>query len=474
MSDIKTDVVVIGAGPGGYVAAIRLAQLGMQTAIVEKEALGGVCLNWGCIPSKALIYAAGLYEKFQDASKLGIHADNVRVDLDQLQAWKEGVVKKLTGGVGQLLKANGVQRIKGTAKFTGPTTLEVTSADDETRTVTANQFLIATGSSSIQIPGFEFDGEHILESREALELKEIPNRLAVIGGGVIGLELGVYYAKMGSQVSVVEMTDTLLPGTDADILQTLKRSLKKRKVKVLTNTKAQSVEKTDNGFSLTVETDKGPETLEVDKLLVAVGRRPNSQNLGLDAAGVQVNDRGFIQVDNQLRTSAPHIFAIGDVTPGPLLAHRASKEGLVAAEVISGNTSEVIDYRALPAAVFTDPEIATVGLTEAEAVEQGHEIRVGKFPFQASGRALAMDDAEGMVKVIADAKTDQVLGVHMIGPEVSELIAEAALAIELCATTEDLALTVHAHPTLPESLMEAAEAVHGKAIHIFQKEKATV
>jgi dihydrolipoamide dehydrogenase len=468
-----TQVAIIGAGPGGYVAAVRLAQLGQQVTLIEKEALGGTCLNWGCIPSKALIYAASLYEKFQKAGLMGITADNIRVDVPKLQAWKGDVVKKLTGGIGSLMKNHNVKVMMGEASFQDAHTLLI-KTNKGTETLTAEKILIASGSVPVQVSGFEFDGQTIIESRDALELNEVPARFGVVGGGVIGLEIGIAYAKLGAEVTIIEMMDQLLPGIDGEIAQMLNRSLKKRGLKVLLSTKANPPQKNaDGSVSLTLNTPKGDETLTVDKLLVSVGRRPHAKGLALENVGITVNERGFIPVDTQLRTRVPHIFAIGDVTSGPLLAHKASKEGLVAADVIAGG-NDCLDYRALPAAVFTDPEIATVGLTEQEALDKGYEIRVGKFPFQASGRALSMNQTEGMAKVIADANTDELLGVHLIGPDVSELIAEAALAIEMGATSEDLALTIHTHPTLPETIMEAAEAVHGKAIHIFQKEKPLV
>jgi dihydrolipoyl dehydrogenase len=463
----RYQAVVIGAGPGGYVAAIRLGQLGLKTAIVERGELGGVCLNWGCIPSKAYINAAKIIEHIESASEIGIlGGGETSVDMSKLKTWKDGVVKRLTDGIGFLLEKNGVTILRGDASFADANTLTLKSDKGETQ-VAFDQAIIATGSRSIEIPPFPFDGEKVLSSRHMLGLTEVPKHLVVIGGGVIGLEMGMYMRRFGSEVSVVEMMPQVLPGTDPQIVKTLSRSLKKKGVKVYTETKALGFSGTKGKLEVEIEDKKGKKSkLPASKILVSIGRRPNTETLGLDKVGVKTDERGFVAIDHQLRTSVPHIFAIGDVAGGALLAHKASKEGLVAASVIAGQP-EVYDVRAMPAAVFTDPEIATVGMTEEEAKAAGHEIRVGNFPFTALGKALATRESEGFAKVIADAETDLILGVHIIGHDAANLISEAAVAIESGLTAEDLALTVHPHPTLGESLMEAAEAVHGQAIHIY-------
>lgn len=464
----EKDVVVIGAGPGGYVCAIRLAQLGHQVTIIEAEAVGGVCLNWGCIPSKALIQAAGLFEKLQHVNTMGIVVESATLDMPQLMRWKDGVVQKLTQGIEQLFKRHQIELVRGRATFESATTLNVESASGPALVFKPKHVVIATGSQPVSIPGLDIDHEWMIDSTDALALQLPPKHLVLIGGGVIGLELGVMYAKLGSQVTVVELQNQLLPGVDPDIAKALARSLKKRGLNLNLESKVTGHQQQGATGTLTLATPKGEVTVtDVDKVLVAIGRKPNTAGLGLEKAGIKTTEKGFIQVDNTMRTSQPHIFAIGDVTAPPLLAHKASKEGLTVAAIINGQP-EVVDYKAMPSAVFTDPEIATVGLTEAQAQAQGKTVKVGQFPFAASGRALAMGETEGFVKVIADATTDELLGVHMMGPHVSELIAEAALAIEMGACAEDLALTVHAHPTLPESLMEAAEAVHEHAIHIYQ------
>lgn len=460
-------VVVIGAGPAGYVCAIRLAQLGQKVTVVEKEYIGGTCLNVGCIPSKALIAAGSLMEKIQKASAMGITVSGVDLDISKLVNWKASIVERLTGGVGGLFKNHGVEHIAGTAKITGKNSVTVKSEKGEQK-LECDDIVIATGSVPSSIPGFDFDGDKVWSSTEALAPTRIPKHLLVIGGGYIGLELGILYRHLGSEVTVVEFTKGALPGQDADCVKAIERSLKKQKIKFITEAAAKSYESSDGKLFVKIEGKKGGDTIECDQVLCTVGRRPYSDGLGLDAVGLKADKRGFLEVNARMQTSVPNVYAVGDIAGQPMLAHKGSKEGLVAAGVIAGKPEEY-DVRCVPAVIFTAPEMASVGLQEAEAKEQGHEIVTGKFPFAASGRAMSLMDTDGFVKVIADAKTDEVLGVHMVGPEVTELIAEAALAIEMGATTEDIARTIHAHPTLPEAVMEAAEAVHKMAVHIYQK-----
>ncbi|MEK7467712.1 MAG: dihydrolipoyl dehydrogenase [Planctomycetota bacterium] len=458
----KTDTLVIGSGPGGYVAAIRLAQLGKPTTIVEREDLGGVCLNWGCIPSKALIHMSTEYERALHGSAIGIETTGVRADLKKFQVFKKGVVDKLTGGVGMLLKGYKVDVVKGQAKFTGPNTVEVVGKK-ETDTVEFKNCIIGTGARPIEIPGFAYDGKNVIGAKGALELDVLPPRLVVIGGGVIGLELGTAYAKLGSKVTVVEALDQLLPGQDPSLVKIVEKGLKKRGVEWMLKAKAKGYKAAAGGLEVEVETEKGPASIACDKILVAVGFRPITDILDLPKAGVKTSERGFIATDKFCRTNVAHIYAIGDVSGPPFLAHKASKEGIVAAEVIAGHKSEK-DF-IVPGAIFTDPEIATVGMTEAEAEKAGIQVKVGKFAFIANGRALSMNETDGFVKVVSDAKNDILLGVQLVGVEASNLIGEATLAIEMSASAEDLALTVHAHPTLSEVIMEAAEGVYGRSIH---------
>jgi dihydrolipoamide dehydrogenase len=461
---LKTEAVVLGSGPGGYVAAIRLGQLRKETVLIEKDNLGGVCLNIGCIPSKALIRVAKLKKKLEAAKQIGVDVSGVRIDLPKVQAWKQGVVDKLTSGVEYLCKGNNVKIIKGQGAFKSSHELEVQTAAG-TETVEAKNTIIATGSRPFELPSFKFDATHIISSTEALALQEVPKNLVVIGGGVTGLEIGTMYAQLGSKVTVIEMLDQLLPGTDLDLVRIVERGLRRLSVDYHVKSKANEYR---NGKVYATLEDGKEGLFDADKVLVTVGRRPNSDQIGLEKAGVGLDSHGFIQVDKKMRTNVPGIYAIGDVVGPPLLAHKASKEGIVAAEVVAGMNSEA-DFRAIAGVIFTDPEIATVGLTEAQAKEQGFEPVVGKFPFTALGRALLAGETEGFAKIVADKSSDLVVGVHIVGADASDMISEAALAIEMGATLEDIGFTIHPHPTLPESIMEAAEAAKGKAIHILQK-----
>ncbi|MEZ4815378.1 MAG: dihydrolipoyl dehydrogenase [Bdellovibrionota bacterium] len=477
------DVVVIGGGPGGYVAAIRAAQEGFSTALIEYNKLGGECLNYGCIPSKALITAGHLLDKINNASTMGITVQGVKVDLAKLIDWKASIVKSLTGGVGQLLKANGVTHITGKATFSkldGDKKI-ITVEGEKKSEITASKVIIASGSETVHLPFLPLDGETVLGSKEALDVKKIPESIIVVGGGFIGLEIGTFYSKLGTKVTIVEATEGLLPGTDRECVDVVAKKLKKKGIEVLLKTKAKSFKKissnikkqSNNSAELTVELEDGStKKLTADWVLVTVGRKPRSKDLGLDKVGVKVSDRGFIEVNSHLETATPGIYAIGDVIGGAMLAHKASKEGLVAVEHMK-NPATTIDVKALPWAIFVDPEIAVVGHSEESARAAGWNPVVGKCPFVANGRALTTGEAEGFAKLIVDKDSDRVLGATMVGPDVSNLIMEVAVAIEMGATSHDIALTVHAHPTLPETLMEAAEAVHGKAIHFFQRKAAT-
>ncbi len=465
------DAVVVGSGPGGYVAAIRLAQLGKKTAIVEKNpTFGGVCLNWGCIPSKAVIHAAELREEMAHAATFGLGSGATPpLDLPKLKAWKQEIVKKLTGGIAMLLKGNGVETLRGKARLTGPTKLHV-EGESGKEDVDAKAIILATGARPIDLPFLK--GSRVWTSKELLELDEIPRRVAIVGGGIIGLELGCALLKLGTEeLTIVEMLPEILPGTDPDLVRPVRRGLKEHKgVTILTETKAAGYSESATEAKLEVETKEGKRTITCDRVLSAIGFRPNSEDLGLADAGVATDKRGHVLVDQRCRTNVPSIYAIGDLTGAPYLAHRASKQGIVAAEVIAGEPS-AFDVQAMPAAIFSSPEIATVGLSEADAKAKGKEVNVGKFPFSVLGRALAQGKPEGLAKVVSDKKTGLLLGVGIVGERASDLIAEAALAIEMGAQAEDLALTVHAHPTFPEALMEATEDALGHAIHIAGKKR---
>ncbi len=582
MSEQRFDAVVIGAGPGGYPAAIRLGQLGVKTAIVEREYMGGVCLNVGCIPSKAVIHAAKTFEKIGHADALGITVGKPTLDMAKLQSWKGGVVTKLTSGVRTLLKGNKVEIFDGNARLgkPGPDGHRITIETSKgPQTIIAKNVVLATGSRPFEIPGFKTDQQRILDSTGALALAQVPGRMVVIGGGYIGLELGMVYAKFGTKVTVVEALPSILASMDKDCTQVVARKLKKMGVEVMLKAKAKSWEdkgdravltvELDGGQAATIDTDvilvsvgrrpnsedlgladagvaidkrgyvvaddqlrtnvagiyalgdliggamlahkatkegevvarklkkmgvevmlnakakswedKGDRavltieldggqaaTIDTDVILVSVGRRPNSEDLGLDAAGVALDKRGYVIADDHLRTNGGGIFAIGDLIGGMMLAHKATKEGEVVAEIIAGHKA-AMDVRTIPAVVFTDPEIASAGLTDEEAKAKGHEVKVGKFPFAALGRALSVNDTEGFAKVVIDAKTEEILGVHIVGNGASDLISEAALAIEMGAVAQDLNLTIHPHPTLSEAVREAAAAALGEAIHIINR-----
>jgi dihydrolipoamide dehydrogenase len=460
----KTEAVVIGSGPGGYVAAVRLGQLGKETILIEREKLGGVCLNIGCIPSKALIRVAKLKQRIETAKQIGLEVSGVNVDFPKVQAWKQGVVDRLVSGIEYLLKGNNVKVMKGTAKFTGTHELEV-ATDAGTEPLEAKDIIIATGSRYYDLPAFKFNGTTIISSTEALSLPRVPKTLAVIGGGVSGLEMGTMYTQLGCKVTVIEMLDQLLPGTDIDLVRIVERSL--RRLGIEYHVKSRANEYRDGKLYATLEDGKEG-AFAAEKVLVTVGRRPNSDGIGLEKTGVQTDSHGFIQVNKKMQTNVPGLYAIGDVVGAPMLAHKASKQGIVAAEVIGGMNSEA-DFHAIPGVIFTDPEVATVGLTESQAKESGYDPIVGKFPFTALGRAVLAGETEGFVKIVADKASNLVLGVHIVGAEASDMISEAALAIEMGATLEDIGFTVHPHPTLPEAVMEAAEAAQGKVIHILQK-----
>ncbi|MCR2802863.1 dihydrolipoyl dehydrogenase [Paenibacillus soyae] len=464
---LDIDTLVIGAGPGGYVAAIRAAQLGQSVLVVEKEHVGGVCLNVGCIPSKALISAAHQYESVSHASDFGIEVGEAKVNFNKVQEFKNGIVKKLTGGVASLLKANKIQYFHGEVMFINENEARVFN-DQEAPRYRFKNCIIATGSRPIELKAFPYGGR-IVSSTGALSLPEIPKSLVVIGGGYIGIELGQMYSKFGTKVTVIEGSDSILPGFDKDMSQIVAKKLKGKNVDIVTGAQAKSAEQTDKDVTVTYTVGDKEEKVTADYLLVTVGRRPNTDGeLGLDLIGVKTTDRGLVEVDQQCRTSIPHIFAIGDIIAGPALAHKAMYEGRVAAEVISGLPS-VIDYKCVPAVCFSDPECASVGLSEKEAKEQGHNVKVGKFPFAINGRAMSLNANEGFVKLVADADSGLVLGAHIVGLEASNMIAELALAIEMGATLEDIALTIHAHPTLGEIVLDAAEVALGHPIHTFVK-----
>ncbi|MBF4501738.1 dihydrolipoyl dehydrogenase [Savagea sp. SN6] len=463
---IEVDTLVVGSGPGGYVAAIRAAQLGQKVAIVEKDELGGVCLNVGCIPSKALISVGERFVQAQEADDMGIEVKDVKLDFSQAMKYKESVVNRLTGGVEGLLKGNKVEIIKGEAYFNDANTARVMN-EDSAQTYKFKNAIIATGSRPVEIPGFAYS-KRVLNSTGALSLEKLPKKLVVIGGGYIGTELGSAYANLGTEVTILEGGKDILLGFEKQMTAIVKKGLKKKDVEIVTEALAKGVEEKDDEVKVTYEVKGEEKTIEADYVLVTVGRRPNTDEIGLEGVGIEMTDRGLIKVDKQGRTNVPNIYAIGDVVEGPQLAHKASYEAKVAAEAISGEKSEV-DYIAIPAVCFTSPELATVGLSEDQAKEEGYEVIAGKFPYAANGRALALGATEGFVKIVARKEDGLILGGQIVGANASDMISEFGIAIEAGMTLEDMAMTIHAHPTLGEIAMEAAEVALGKPIHMVTK-----
>ncbi|WP_085992520.1 dihydrolipoyl dehydrogenase [Oceanobacillus senegalensis] len=461
---VEVDTLVVGAGPGGYVAAIRAAQLGQKVTIVDKGALGGVCLNVGCIPSKALIQAGHMVEGAHGSEDIGITTKEVSVDFDKVQAWKGSVVNKLTSGVEGLLKGNKVDIVKGEAYFVDANTAKIMD-EKNSQTYKFNNCIIATGSTPIEIPTFKFS-DRVLDSTGALNLKEIPKKLVVIGAGYVGTELGTAYANFGTEVTFLEGAKDILGGFEKSMTQLVKKGLKKKGATVITEAMAKGVEETKDGVKVSYEVKGKEEIIEADYVLVTVGRRPNTSEIGLEQVGIELDEKGLIKVDKQSRTTVKNIYAIGDIVPGAPLAHKASYEGKIAAEAISGEKSEV-DYIGIPAVAFVEPELAMVGLTEAQAKEEGYDVKVGKFPFAANGRALSLNNTDGFLKLITRKEDGLILGGQIAGPNASDMISEIGLAVEAGMTAEDLALTIHAHPTLGEITMEAAEVALGSPIHIM-------
>jgi dihydrolipoamide dehydrogenase len=460
----KFDLVVVGSGPGGYVAAIRASQLGLKAAVVEKEKVGGVCLNWGCIPTKALIKNAEVVNLFKKGKEFGISYENMNVDFSVAVKRSRKAAMKLSKGIEYLMKKNNITLVKGHGKLTGPNTVQVEQEEGSVE-LEAKNILLATGSRPKAVPGMETDGEKIITTTEAMLLDEPPQSLIIVGAGAIGIEFAYVYSAYGTEVTVVEMLDSVLPIEDKEITEQLRASFKKRGINIYTSSKVEKIDKDGERMKVSVSTEKETKEIIGDKILVAIGRDPNSENLGLEKLKVET-DRGLIKVDKNFETNVKGVFAIGDIIGAPLLAHAASEEGIACVEYIVEGKEPQINHQNIPSCTYCQPQVASVGLTEEKAREKGHEIEIGIFPFRANGKAQALDEMDGVVKIIADKKYKEILGAHIIGSEATEMIAELTLAKRLESTVEELATTVHAHPTLSEVVGEAALAVLGRAIHI--------
>jgi len=460
------DVVIIGAGTGGYVAAIRAAQLGLKTAIVEKyAALGGTCLHVGCIPTKALLHTADVLETAKDAARFGVTTGNVGLDLAAMHKYRTDVIRRQAKGVEYLMKKNNITVLAGHGRLKGPGRVEVKPESGAVQTIATKHVILATGSAAKLLPGLKVDGKRILTSTEALLLERVPKSMIVLGAGAVGVEFASIYARFGAQVTIVEMLPRVLPIEDEEISAEMQKALKKRGIEVRVATKVEEVKPAEKGVEVKVTSEKGSDVLKGETLLVAVGRRPLTEDVGLDTTKVQL-DRGFVKVDAMMRSSEPAIYAIGDIVPTPMLAHLASHEGIVAAEAIAGRKPRPINYDHVPNATYSDPEVASVGLTEAAAKSRGHKVKVGKFPIPPLGKGRILNAQEGFVKLVGDERYDELLGVHIIGPKATELIAEGGTALQLEATVEDLHEAIHAHPTLSEAMGEAALALHARGIHL--------
>ena len=462
----KFQAVVIGGGPGGYVCAIRLAQLGQKTACIESRgALGGTCLNVGCIPSKSLLNLSENYHKAKHFDKLGIEVGSIKLNLDKMMKNKEKAVTVLTKGIEFLFKKNKVTYFKGTGSITGTNQISIKSTDNKSETIEAKNIIIATGSDAVSLPGIEFDEEKIVSSTGALSLKSVPKKLVVVGGGYIGLEMGSVWSRLGSEVQVVEFLDHITPGMDKEISNEFQKLLKKQGINFNLKTKVESITKNNSGVTVNTADDQGnKKQFDCDVVLVSVGRKPNTSNLNLEKIGIEKDQKGRVKVNKHFQTNIKNIYAIGDVIEGPMLAHKAEDEGIAVAEIIAGQSGHV-NYDIIPGVVYTSPEVASIGKTEEQLKDLKVDYKVGKFPFMANSRAKAIDEPDGFVKILADSKTDRVLGVHMIGPHAGELIAEMAIAMEFGASSEDIARTCHAHPTFSEAVKEAALSVDKRQIH---------